>query len=144
MQQTLQITSEVHLPIQKDARLLVRYKNVDKLSLVIHKLSQTQFEELNKTYRQEDQLAFINTLDRLTQWEQTLRNEGDYQIHSTEIVLPKLDNGRYLIFTKPNDDSNTFAFSTIQITNLAVVENTIDNKTVFQATALIFPLYSVF
>ena len=132
MQQTLQITSEVHLPIQKDARLLARYKNVDKLSLVIHKLSQTQFEELNKTYRQEDQLAFINTLDRLTQWEQTLRNEGDYQIHSTEIVLPKLDNGRYLIFTKPNDDSNTFAFSTIQITNLAVVENTIDNKTVFQ------------
>ena len=132
MQQTLQIISEAHLPIQKDARLLVRYKNVDELTLVIHKLSQTEFEKLNKTYRQEDQLAFINTLDSINQWEQTLRNEGDYQIHSTEIVLPKLDNGRYLVFTRPNKEGNTFAFSTIQITNLAVVENTIDSKTVFQ------------
>lgn len=131
-QQTLQITSEVHLPIQKDARLLVRYKNVNKLSLVIHKLSQSQFEELNKTYRQEDQLAFISNLDKFTQWEQTLRNEGDYQTHSTEIILPKLDNGRYLIFTKPSKESKIFAFSTIQITNLAVVENSIDSKTVFQ------------
>ena len=46
--------------------------------------------------------------------------------------MPKLDNGRYLIFTKPSKESKIFAFSTIQITNLAVVENSIDSKTVFQ------------
>ncbi|QRM90941.1 alpha-2-macroglobulin [Lacinutrix sp. WUR7] len=132
LQQTLQIITESYLSIQKDARFLIRYKNLKDLSFVVYKISENKFEKLNKTYRQEEQLALINKLDPTTKWQSTLRNEQDYQTHTTEVILPKLDNGRYVIFARPNNDTNTFGFATIQITNLAVVENTLNNKTTFQ------------
>ena len=132
VQQTLQITTESYLSIQKDARFLIRYKNLDALSFKVYKISENQFEKLNKTYRKEEQLALINKLHPVTKWQSALRNEQDYQTHTTEVLLPKLDNGRYVIFAKPNNDTNTFGYATIQSTNLAVVENALNNKTTFQ------------
>ncbi|MBQ0787124.1 MAG: alpha-2-macroglobulin, partial [Oceanihabitans sp.] len=132
IQQTLQITTESNVPIQKDARFLIRYKNLSALSFEVYKISENQFEKLNKTYRKEEQLALINKLNQVTKWQSTLRNEQDYQTHTTEVILPKLNNGRYVILATPNNDTNTFGFATIQITNLAVVENALNNKTTFQ------------
>ena len=59
-----------------------------------------------------------------------MRNENDYQNHSTEILVPKLSNGSYLIVASLKNDESTFAFSSIQITNLALVETeSEENKT---------------
>ncbi|MBU2939348.1 alpha-2-macroglobulin [Lacinutrix sp. C3R15] len=132
LQQTLQITTESYVPIQKDARFLVRYKNVDALSFVVYTISENQFEKLNKTYKKEEQLALINNLEQVTKWQSTLRNEQDYQTHTTEVILPKLINSRYVILATPNNTTNTFGFATIQVTNLAVVENAAQDKTTFQ------------
>ena len=121
-QQSLQITAEDFLPIQQNARLLVRYKNLDFLQFKVYKISRNQLEKFNKIYRQEEQLAFIKKLDVTKEWESTLRNENDYQTHSTEILIPVLNSGMYLILTSPKNDTDTFAFSTIQVTNLALVE----------------------
>ena len=53
-------------------------------------------------------------LDAEEFWKSDLRNENDYQRHSTEVLLPKLNNGRYLIVATPeNNDANTFAFANI-------------------------------
>ncbi len=132
-QQSLQITTENFLPIQKNARLLVRYKNLEKLQFKVLKISINQLEKFNKTYRKEDQLAFIKKLKRsTTEWNNTLRNEDDYQMHSTEVLLPPLDNGTYLIFASPENSEDTFAFSTIQITNLALVESDTGDHKSFQ------------
>ncbi|HEX9601969.1 MAG TPA: MG2 domain-containing protein, partial [Mariniflexile sp.] len=122
LQQTLQITTESYLPIQHHSRLLVNYKNLDSLEFKIFKLTRNQLEKFNKTYRKEEQLAFIKKLDANNQWESKLRNENDYQNHTTEIAVPKLNNGTYLIFASTKNDDETFAFSTIQVTNLALVE----------------------
>lgn len=125
-QQALQITTEDFLPVQKQARLLVSYKNLDSLQFKIFKLSQSQLEKFNKTYQKEEQLDFIKKLTVFNQWESKLRNEHDYQNHTTEIGIPKLNNGFYLIFASTENNAETFAFSTIQVTNLALVE--IDNE----------------
>jgi TonB-dependent SusC/RagA subfamily outer membrane receptor len=61
-----------------------------------------------------------------------LKNESDYQTHATEVLLPKLNNGTYLIFSPFGEDESTFAFSTIQITNLALVDNYSENYKTFQ------------
>ncbi len=131
-QQSLQITTENFLPILQDTRLLVRYKNLDQLQFKIYKLSRNQLEKFNKTYRKEEQLAFIKTLKTTTEWNSNLRNEDDYQTHSTEISFPKLNNGHYLIFASPNTNEETFAFSHIQVTNLALVETDSDDYKIFQ------------
>ena len=132
LQQSLQITTETHLPIQKEARLLIRYKNIDHVSFTVYKISENQLEQLNKTYTQEEQLAYIKKLESVTQWQSTLRNEKDYQTHTTEVILPKLNNARYIILAETNNGSNTFGFANLQVTNLAVIENKVSDKTVFQ------------
>ena len=131
-QSTLQITTENFLSIQENARLLIRYKNLDRLQFKIFKLTRNQLKKLNKTYREEEQLAFIKKLDPYKNWDHTLRNEHDFQTHTTEISVPKLNNGTYLIFASPKNDNETFAFSTVQVTNLALAETESTKDKIFQ------------
>ncbi|MBJ6366839.1 alpha-2-macroglobulin family protein [Snuella sedimenti] len=126
-QQTVQITTEAFIPIQQHGRLLVRYKNLDLLDFKIFKLSRKTLDQFNKTYRKEEQLAFIKKLEATTQWKSTLRNENDFQPHTTEITIPKLENGTYLIFATPKNDNTIFAFKSIQVTNLALIETDSDD-----------------
>jgi uncharacterized protein YfaS (alpha-2-macroglobulin family) len=133
LQKSLQITAESHLPINKNSRLLIRYKNFDHLNLKVFHISRNQLEKLNKTYRKEEQLAFINKLKVTKQWESKLRDEHDYQTHSTEIVLPELNNGYYVMFASPDSDKeDSFAFATVQVTNMAIVDKSDANHHIYQ------------
>ncbi|MBC3759448.1 alpha-2-macroglobulin [Hyunsoonleella sp. SJ7] len=132
-QHTIQVTSELALPIQKDARVLVRYKNLNTLQFKAYKLSERAFKKFNNTYRQEEQWDFIQKLEATTSWESQLKNEGDYQQHTTEVLLPKLDNGRYLLVaTTDKDGPNNFAFAHVQVTNMALAEHDTRTHQVFQ------------
>ncbi|NMH87755.1 alpha-2-macroglobulin family protein [Flavivirga algicola] len=131
-QSTIQITTENFLPIQQNTRFLVRYKNLNQLQFKIFKLSRNQLKKFHKTYIQDKQLTFIKKLDAYKNWDNTLRNEQDFQIHTTEILIPKLNNGTYLIFASPKNDDKTFAFSTIQVTNMALAETENPDEKVFQ------------
>lgn len=132
LKESLELTTENFLPIQKNARLLVRYKNLDTLHFKVHKISRNQLEKFNKIYRKEDQKAFIEKLDTHKKWLSKLPNQKDYQTHTTEILLPKLNNGTYIIYTSKINDEETLAFSTIQVTNLAIVEYQDQNNKIFQ------------
>lgn len=133
LQSSLQITTETFLPIQQNARLLISYKNLEQLNFKVYKISRNQLTKFNKTYRKEDQLVFIKNLNVVTQWQSILRNEQDYQKHSTEILFPKLNNGTYIIFASPKkNDESTFAFSSVQITNMALVEQEDNNYQIYQ------------
>ena len=131
-QLSFQITTEDFLPIQKHARLLLRYKNLDALKFNAYKISEKQFETFVKTYRKNEQLDFIKTLDAHKTWNNKLKNENDYQNHTTEILIPKLNNGRYLIAAFVDNNKETFAFANIQVTNLALVETEANNYKIFQ------------
>src|SRR5690606_9063293 len=52
-QQTLSIITENFIPILQNARLLVRYKNLDALQIKAFKLTRNQLEQFNKTYQKE-------------------------------------------------------------------------------------------
>jgi len=131
-QETLQIFAENYLPIQQDAKILVTYKNINTLEFNIYKLSEKQFINFNESYRTQEKLDFINKLKVEVTWKSFLKNELDYQQHSTEILLPKLKNGRYLIVAKTNSKENTFAYKILQATNIAVVEKTGNDKQLYQ------------
>ena len=133
LQKSLQITAESHLPIDTKSRLLIRYKNFDYLNFKVFHLTRKQLEKLNKTYRKEEQLAFIKKLKVNKQWQSNLRNEGDYQTHTSEVVLPALSNGYYVVFASPETTKEgTFAFATIQVTNMAIVDKSDENHHIYQ------------
>ena len=129
---SFQITTEDFLPIQKHGRLLLRYKNLDALKFNAYKISEKQYEKFVKTYRKNEQLDFIKTLDVNKTWDNILKNEDDYQTHTTEVLIPKLDNGKYLVVAFVKSKKETFAFANIQITNLALVETEATDYKLFQ------------
>ena len=130
-EQSLQITTEEVLPIQAHSRLLVRYKNIDTLNLKVYKLTEREFKKFNNLYRKDEKLVFINKLRALKDWYTELKNENDYQTHTTEILVPKLGNGQYLVFAT-NNKTETAAFSSIQVTNLALVERSTESHHIYQ------------
>ncbi len=130
---SLSIQSEAFLPIQKKAKLLLTYKNINALSFSIYKLSNDEYQNFIKIYRENEKEAFIEKLSVEKNWKTTLKNENDYQQHASEILISELLGGRYLITGKSLDlDTNFFAYTTIQITDIAVVEYNNGEKKQFQ------------
>lgn len=130
--QSLQLTTETFLPVQSPSRLLVRYKNLNGLEFKVLKLSEQEFDQFNKIYRKDEQLNFLQKLDVASSWKSALKNENDYQTHSTEVLMPKLDNGRYVVLAISNDNKDTFGFAHVQITDLALVETETPEYITFQ------------
>ena len=129
---SIQITTEDFLPIQQNGRLLLRYKNLSELNFKAYQITQKQYEKFINTYRKEEQLRFIKSLNPSKSWYSKLRNEKDYQRHATEVLLPQLDNGRYIIAAFLDEEKSNFAFANIQVTQLALVETESPKHKIFQ------------
>ena len=132
LKQNLTVISENHIPIQENAKLLVTYQNIETLSLRIYPISFDKLEQFLQIHRQEEQITFIKSLDTYKVWEESLTNENDYQSHSTEILIPKLDNGLYLVVARVFNNESTFAHKVMQVTNLALVESDSADMSTFQ------------
>ncbi|WP_406684813.1 carboxypeptidase-like regulatory domain-containing protein [Seonamhaeicola sp. MEBiC1930] len=132
-QKSLNITAEEFLAIQKHSRVLVRYKNIDSLYFKAYRINERQLERFNRIYSQDDRWTFFNKLDVSKTWETKLTNEYDFHSHTTEVLVPKLDNGRYLIVSTTSKKSqSTYAFTTLQVTNLALVDSESNTHQIFQ------------
>ncbi|MGF1554834.1 alpha-2-macroglobulin family protein [Paucihalobacter sp.] len=117
----LQITAEQFLPIQKQSFVLLRYANIQNLDFKIFKISNAQLELFNKIYKKEEQYQFLLNLTATESWQVTLPTKNDYQNHSTEVVMPALNNGHYILFTQQANNSETFGFTTIQVSDMALL-----------------------
>ncbi len=120
--ESLNLMTESHLPIQQHSKVLVIYKNIQALELKVFKFTEKQYKTYQENHREDLQWEFIKKLTASHVWETTLKDEGDYQSHSTEVLVPQLDNGRYLMVALVNNEANTFAAQTFQVTNLAITE----------------------
>jgi uncharacterized protein YfaS (alpha-2-macroglobulin family) len=133
LHESIQITAESHLPINTKSKLLIRFKNFDNLNFKVFHLSRTQYEKLNKTHRKQEQLSFIKKLKVAKQWQSNLRNENDYQTHTTEVLLPALNNGYYVVFASPETNKEvTFAYANIQVSNIAIVDKSDTKNNIYQ------------
>ncbi|MDH7444796.1 alpha-2-macroglobulin family protein [Aquimarina sp. 2201CG14-23] len=129
------IRSENYVSINKPSRLLVNYKNLEQLYFKVLKINQNQLKSFGKIYDRKKQIDFLNKLAVITSWDSKLIDEKDYQNHRTEILVPKLTQGTYLIIgstTKDLSEKHTFAFGNLQVTNLTLIENKTAKKTTFQ------------
>ncbi|MDG1398637.1 MAG: MG2 domain-containing protein [Polaribacter sp.] len=134
-QKTLAITAEKYIPNDKNSRILVTYKNVESLFFAAYKVNQKQVKNFNKIADFKDKKAFIKTLKISKSWKHQLRNEGDYLQHKTEVIVPKFENGMYLMLASETEDlheQSIYGTTTFQVTNLTLVENTFNDKYNYQ------------
>tara|TARA_R110002012_G_scaffold318227_1_gene536103 strand:+ start:36804 stop:42890 length:6087 start_codon:yes stop_codon:yes gene_type:complete len=133
LSKALRITNETHIPIHKVSKLLVQHKNIDLVTLTAYKSSLEQLEKLDDLYDKDEKKAFIKSLKPYKNWSSTLKNEGDYQNHSSEVIVPELENGYYILVATSHDDAtDSFAYSGLQVTNMALVESQNDRVHTFQ------------
>ena len=135
LSKSLQISTEEYIPIQNYSRALVTYKNLDSLSFLMFSISESQAEKLKQTYGEKEKIKFINKLTKVRSWHVSLKNENDYQQHTTEVIIPKLAQGRYLLVALSGEkllENTPFGTTAIQVTNLALIDRDNDSKQVYQ------------
>jgi len=126
---TFNITSDnVNIP-QKPSLALLEYRNIEKLYLRVLKFNQSQEKEdndRNKNYSTNKIVDFYLKIKPVLEWEVDLPIDRDFQTHSTEIKIPALENGYYLILASPNKDfryeENAIAYSQFWISNISYTE----------------------
>jgi len=131
---SMSITTEAFLPIQQNSKILVSYKNYSSLHLKILRLTHKQLKTLNNLYKRDARLEFIKKLPLVKQWDAPLTNENDYQSHTTELLIPPLDNGTYLIVGSdtPEWDAKP-TYKSFSVTNIAVIIKQEKNREIYQA-----------
>lgn len=132
LQSNLQITTERFLQIQQYGKALVKYKNINQLHFKAYKVTSSEATAYNKLYDAEERLNYINKLKVTEQWQVELKNENDYQLHTTEVILPKLNNGQYIIMANVDNEDKTFATQILQVTDMAVVEKSDKTHHIYQ------------
>ncbi|MDY7394461.1 carboxypeptidase-like regulatory domain-containing protein [Aureibaculum sp. 2210JD6-5] len=132
---SLQITTEKFIPINKPARLFVNYKNTNHLYFTALKISRSQEKKFQELYQDDEKIAFIKKLKTIKTWNAELKNENDYLQHTTEVLLPELEGGNYMIFTSTNEtisEKFTYGHTFLQVTDIALIENKLEGKNIYQ------------
>ena len=120
--QGLQIYTEDILPINNNALSLITYKNLNDINFKIGRVTGDELTVIRSYNQQDARLKILNNMTAIESWTSNLKDENDYQSHRTEIAIPKLKNGRYIIFGQVQNDNKTYAFKEIQVSNLAYIQ----------------------
>ena len=124
-QKSLQVNVEKINSIQQEALANVSYKNINQLYFKAVPISHQIAQKIDDLYGKE-KLNYINGISGAYTWEHKLPNEGDFQLHSTEIAIPALPNGRYVIVAATDKkfryEKNAFAHANIYVSNLRLVQ----------------------
>lgn len=123
------LRSEQFILPDSPTKILLRYKNYDSLFFSTYAISFTQYDKFRALPYDSLSEIFIKELELKHQWKATLKNEYDYQTHSTEVLFPPHALGTYLtvVSTKGNGAAMV-AYDLIQVTNLAIVKTETDKE----------------
>ena len=119
------IVEEVNEP-NKPFRALVTSQNVSKLYFKIVKTSHQELTDVfGKKYGKE-LFEHFNKLPIAKMFSQDLLDDGDFQTHQTEIKLPELTTGYYVILSSLTEDfnynNNLSSYNSCIISNIASME----------------------
>ncbi|WP_348740602.1 alpha-2-macroglobulin family protein [Tenacibaculum sp. 190524A05c] len=132
---SLSLQQEKHIPVNKYSRVLVTYNNTEKVYISIYKISHDKYYEIERIYDSKQKIKAINQLKKVTSFSTKLPNEFDYLSHSTEVVLPKLPQGTYLVVAGEKEQLNKktiFGNSLVQSTDLTFITRNESDKTIYQ------------
>ena len=119
------LTNEKFVSNNKESRILVKYKNTKQLYFNIYRLTLEEENQIQRIYNNKEKFNKIKNLPFVTSFNSKLKTENDFQNHTTEIILPKLKQGLYFVLASQNTDFqySSFAYSTITVTDIALIES---------------------
>src|SRR5690606_10906981 len=95
MLKNLSLTGEQAVPVNEESRFRLDYRNVNKFYYKIVPYDYTKLQ--NGKHDWNKMLEYLRKTTGVFSKNLDLRDPGDHQNHSTEIVIPKLENGFYYV-----------------------------------------------
>jgi TonB-dependent SusC/RagA subfamily outer membrane receptor len=136
LHQSLSLRAEEYVPIQSRSRILVEYTNIDSLIFGVYKVTDEFANRFQSTMNDSTRKAEMTSLTNVASWKVKLPNLQDYRQHSTEVVVPPMAAGTYLLVSLITEEqfksSSIFAFATYRSTDLSLIESSFDNAMRFQ------------
>ncbi len=110
------MSEKVFVP-QQNNLIKINYKNLNQSHFKVVKVNPKKFGKLKR----EEVISFINKSQAVFSKNYSLKNDGDYQAHNFELILPALDKGTYIIASTtsaPFSDDEPLNYEIIDATNL--------------------------
>ena len=108
-------------------RMLVSYKNIDRIYLRIVPATETLKNAVRDMRGENKYWSALAAATPLKSWNQQLPKNNDLQTHSTEIKIDALPAGEYFVFASANNDfnrsNNILALRLTYISNISFVNN---------------------
>lgn len=126
LSKSLTIELQKYIYSDENTRAFVRYKNVADLKVSFYKINQKQLLDLRNIYPKKDTLvsAIIRKSQTVATKTYSLVNKNDFFEYATELLLPQLKTGSYLVYFESDSDTKdekAFAYQTISISNLSIL-----------------------
>lgn len=124
------ITEKVSLPL-KPIRALVTYKNLKKVYVRIAEMNIDKYNRSIERYYGEELMKQYLNLKPVKEFSLALPDDGDYQSHSTEIIIPELKNGHYVILLASDSafsyKENAIAYAGTWVSNISYMSRRMEN-----------------
>jgi TonB-dependent SusC/RagA subfamily outer membrane receptor len=128
LSKTIQIELQKYIYNKENARAFIRYKNTNNVTISFFKINYGKIAEFHNTPNKRDSLATQITTNKkpLITKNYSLIDKKDCFEYTTEVVLPQLDTGSYLVYFESETDSKEkrgFGYETITVSNISVLAN---------------------
>ncbi|SHM63886.1 alpha-2-macroglobulin family protein [Flavobacterium saccharophilum] len=124
---------------KENTRAFINYKNIDNLKISFYKIDQKTLKKFSASelILKQDSLTevIIKSQSKIATQDYQLQNKKDYFEYTTEVLLPQLETGSYLVYFESDSglkDKKAFAHETMTVSNLSILASQGDNKENFQ------------
>ena len=122
----LYVTLEKAVVPGRPSPALVQYRNINKIYLKVVKTDRKEIEEKNRL-RHNEMVAFFIKKEAIQSWAIVLPDDGDFQTHSAEIKVDRLETGEYALLASNSKafDFKSFAvaYSFFRVSNISYVHH---------------------
>jgi hypothetical protein len=124
-QPAMNITTEYAVPAEKPALALLGYKNVNTLYFRIVKIDPDDFAARSANNQKNDFFKYLTGISQAASWSVSLPEDGDLQNHKTEIRIPAVPEGFYILLGSADknfsDHNKVFGFAPFWSTGISYI-----------------------
>ena len=141
-EKSIRITIEKNILPDESFPIFVNYKNLQNLHISIFPFSEKDITGIKNIFEAEKKLKgylppeialikYFSNISPINSLKINLGDPGDFNAHSSDVILPPLKAGEYIIFASPSQeltyDKNGISFDTFNVSNIAYI-NRFNNK----------------
>ncbi|MDD4602371.1 MAG: alpha-2-macroglobulin family protein [Bacteroidales bacterium] len=122
---TLQLTAESAIVAEKPALALLDYQNLHGVFFRLVKLDPETYDEKIGPLDNKKLLEYLRSLEVVKAWTVNLPDEGDFQHHRTEIPIPGVAPGLYMLLGSSDQDfkdpAHTYGYTPLWSTSISYI-----------------------